>query len=171
MPTLIPRQKTAPLEVQIVNGSTWKLSDQNPKTFTMVVFYRGWHCPICQTYLQDLEQRLKEFWHRGVDVIAVSGDVKDRATRSKEEWGLDKLTIGYGQEIDSMQDWGLYVSNSIKEEEPSKFGEPGVFLIQPDGELYYAAINSMPFARPRFKDLLSAVDFVKENTYPARGEG
>ena len=171
MPTLIPRQKVAKLEVQTVNGSTWKLSEQNPKTFTMVVFYRGLHCPICRTYLQDLEQCLKEFWQRGLDVIAVSGDVEDRASRAKEEWGLYQLMIGYGQSIDSMREWGLYISHSIKNSEPPQFGEPGIFLVKPNGELYYAAINSMPFARPRFKDLLSAVDFVKENTYPARGEG
>ncbi len=100
-------------------------------------------------------------------MIAVSGDAKDRAYRSKKEWNLNNLTIGYAQSVDSMRKWGLYVSNSIKESEPAQFGEPGVFLIQPDSELYYIAINSMPFARPSIKELLSAVDWVIENNYPA----
>ncbi len=28
----------------------------------------------------------------------------------------------------------------------------------------------MPFARPRFEDILPALDFVIKNDYPARGE-
>ena len=153
-----------------MNGSTWSLADQVPQAFTMIVFYRGLHCPICKTYLQDLERRLKDFGERGIDVIAVSGDTLERATKSKEEWKLSNLTIGYGLKIESMREWGLCVSNRIKSEEPSQFGEPGLFLITPACDIYYAAINSMPFARPRFKDLLSAVDWITENEYPARGE-
>ncbi len=170
MSHLMPRQKTPDLEVKMLTGGTWRLFEQHPHLFTMIVFYRGAHCPICKTYLKDLERHLEEFENRGIEVIAVSGDDKDRAHESKTGWELNKLTIGYDQSIASMRGWGLYVSNSIKESEPTQFGEPGVFLILPTGELYYAVINSMPFTRPSFKDLLSAVDWVAENKYPARGE-
>ncbi|MEP2447695.1 MAG: AhpC/TSA family protein, partial [Balneola sp.] len=64
----------------------------------------------------------------------------------------------------------LYLSNAINDNEPELFSEPGLFLIRPDGELYYSAINSMPFGRPVFKDMLRAIDFIQENDYPARGE-
>ena len=165
-----PRSKAPDLEVETVSGNAWTLSRQSPSLFTMVVFYRGWHCPICKTYLQQLEKYLEQFRKRGVEAIAISGDTKERALKSMKEWDLNAVTIGYGQCIDSMRDWGLYISNSIKEAEPSQFGEPGVFLIQPNGELYYAATNSMPFARPSFKDLLAAIDWVTEHKYPARGE-
>ena len=166
----LPRTNAPDLEVNTLTDERWKLSEQRPERFTMVVFYRGLHCPICKTYLKDLESKLKEFKKRGVETIAISGDEKDRATKSKHEWGLDQLMLGYDQSIDSMREWGLYVSNSIKDSEPEQFGEPGLFLIQPSGELYYVAINSMPFGRPSFKDLLSTIDWVTENNYPARGE-
>ena len=39
-----------------------------------------------------------------------------------------------------------------------------------DGTLYWSAIQTMPFARPQFRELLSAVDFVISKDYPARGE-
>jgi hypothetical protein len=113
---------------------------------------------------------VEEIKKRRVEMIAISGDPEKRAGTSKKEWGLDRLALGYGQDVDSMREWGLFVSNSIKESEPPQFGEPRVFLVRPDGELYYVAINSMPFARPSFKDLLSAMDWVTENDYPARGE-
>ncbi|MEZ5581225.1 MAG: hypothetical protein R3F40_18540 [Candidatus Competibacteraceae bacterium] len=31
-------------------------------------------------------------------------------------------------------------------------------------------MNTMPFARPHFKDVLMALDFIVKNDYPARGE-
>jgi hypothetical protein len=45
-----------------------------------------------------------------------------------------------------------------------------VFLVRPDGTLYYAAVQSMPFVRPNFGDLLKAVDFAIDKDYPARGD-
>lgn len=55
-------------------------------------------------------------------------------------------------------------------EEPAQFSEPGVFLVRADGTLYWSAIQTIPFARPHFRELLSAVDFVIAKDYPARGE-
>ena len=54
--------------------------------------------------------------------------------------------------------------------EPEKFSEPGLFLVKPDGTLYAAFIQTMPFARPPLDQLLGAIDFIKEKDYPARGE-
>ena len=45
--SLIPRQPVPALEVPTVGGTGWRLADQKPETFTLVVFYRGLHCPIC----------------------------------------------------------------------------------------------------------------------------
>jgi hypothetical protein len=80
------------------------------------------------------------------------------------------VPVAYGQSLESMREWGLYVSKGIKEGEPDEFGEPGLFLIQPDGTLYAGVINTMPFARPHFDDVLAAVPYVTEHSYPARGE-
>lgn len=136
----------------------------------MLVFYRGLHCPVCRTYLSELDRKLDEFMRRGVEVIAISGDDAERARCTVEEWKLARLTIGYGQSIASMREWELFVSRGIKDAEPELLGEPGLFLVRPDGTLYYAAVNSMPFGRPRLDDMLAAVDFIIARDYPARGE-
>ena len=44
---LIPRQPVPELSVRTVGGSTWNMSEQSPENFTLVVFFRGLHCPIC----------------------------------------------------------------------------------------------------------------------------
>ena len=105
----------------------------------------------------------------------VSSDVEEWATEAREKWGLTQLTLGYGLSLESAQQWGLYVSSgrgktSVGLEEPAFFPEPGLFLIRPDRTLYFATVQTMPFARPSFGDILKAIDFVIAKDYPARGE-
>jgi peroxiredoxin len=166
-----PQSPVPPLEVILVVGDRWVLAEQRPDRFSLVVFYRGHHCPICRGYLKQLEGLLDDLGQLGVtSVIAVSGDGEDRATRSAQEWGLSRLAIGYGQSVESMRQWGLFISKGIKEGEPALFGEPGLFLVRPDGTLYAAVINTMPFGRPHLDEMVGAIRYVIDADYPARGE-
>lgn len=89
--------------------------------------------------------------------------------------GATQLRIGYGLPLDVARQWGLYLSasrgkTSIGIEEPALFSEPGVFLIRPDRTIYYLSVQSMPFVRPSFAEMIQALDFVIKHDYPARGE-
>jgi peroxiredoxin len=175
MSALKPRTKSPELEVETLDAGRWRLSEQRPENFTMIVAYRGLHCPICRTYLSELDRNAEEFGKRGVEVIAVSTDTLERAAQTKDEWKLRNLRIGYGLSIPKAREWGLYISSSRGKTstgvvEPDLFNEPGVFLIKPDQTLYASSIATMPFARPHFKEVLAAIDFVVEKDYPARGE-
>ncbi len=168
--SLAPRQPAPPLEVATLDGGTWSLAAQEPSQFTMVVFYRGLHCPICSNYLAQLDAKLPEFHTRGVEVIATSTDGEERARKAKERWHIPDLPLGYGLSLDTARDWGLFVSSARDEKEPERFNEPGLFLIKPDSTLYFAQVQSGPFTRPPLDQLLKAIDFVGENDYPARGD-
>ena len=165
-----PRQPAPPLEVKLLDGSAWRLRDAKPASFQMVVVYRGLHCPVCKTYLGDLESKLAEFAKRGVDVIAVSTDGQDRAQQAKSEWGLNSLRVGHGLSISTAREWDLFISRSIRDGEPPEFSEPGLFLVKPDGTLFFASRNSGPWGRPPFDQMLRAIDVVTERKMPARGE-
>jgi peroxiredoxin len=172
---LIPRQPVPALSVPLAGGGRFDLDTEKPERFTFVVFYRGLHCPICRTQLGDLESKLPEFAKRGVTVAAVSSDTRDRAERSKLEWKLPNLRLGYGIDLVTARAWGLYVSTSrgttsAGVEEPALFSEPGLFLVRPNRTLYFASVQTMPFAKPHFADVLTALDFVIAKNYPARGE-
>nr|MCS5675743.1 redoxin domain-containing protein [Acidimicrobiales bacterium] len=69
---LVPRQPVPDLTVPLVGGGHWSLADQTPDQFTLIVVYRGLHCPICSVYLADLNQKLGDFDNRGVNVLVVS---------------------------------------------------------------------------------------------------
>lgn len=172
---LFPRQPVPELELPLVGGGRWKLSEQKPRNFTLIVFYRGLHCPICSGYLRDLNRKLPRFAELGVEAIAVTNDPEDRAARTKAEWDIDDLAVAYGLDLDKGREWGLYISSGrgmtpTGVEETPLFVEPGLFLVRPDQTLYFASVQTMPFARPGFGDVLQAVDFVVNNDYPARGQ-
>ncbi len=175
MNKLMPRKLVPDLKAKTLSGSTWDIRDAHPEHFTMVVFYRGLHCPICKTYMGELNKLAGDFANRGIDVAAISSDTLARARQTQEEWGLADLDLGCGLDLGNARNWGLYISSgrgksSLGIEEPAQFSEPGVFLVRPDGTLYWASVQSMPFARPHFREILGALDFVIKNDYPARGE-
>jgi peroxiredoxin len=130
---------------------------------------------VCRGYIAELDGMVTEFSARGVEVLAVSSDTEVRAREAQQKWRLSQLTIGYGLALEHGRQWGLYVSasrgkTSIGIEEPALFTEPGLFLIRDDRTLYWAAVQTMPFARPHFKDILAGIDFAIKTDYPARGE-
>lgn len=165
-----PRTQVPSLDLPLVGGGRFELCNPAPQSFTMVVFYRGLHCPICRAYLRDLDHRLSDFERLGVNAVAVSCDTAERAGQSKAEWELSRLPIAYDLSVGQAREWGLFISNAIKPEEPDQFAEPGLFLVDPSGTLYAASIQTMPFARPSFREVLGAVEFVTGRNYPARGE-
>lgn len=171
---LLPDQTAPALRVETVAHGTFDLASATPERMTLVCFYRGLHCPICAKYLTELEEQAPAFAERGVETIAVSADPLDRAQGMVEKISATNLRIGYGLDLNVARQWGLYLSQSrgmtsIGIEELQTFAEPGLFLVRGDNRVYYASTQSMPFARPKFAELVGSLDFVIKNDYPARG--
>ena len=172
---LMPRAAVPKLDVALTDGSRFLLGQDPGKAFDLIVFYRGLHCPICTKYLMELERLEPEFRQRGVQAVAISSDDADRAGQMAEKIKAKGVKFGHGLELKAARAWGLYISTSRGKtstgvDEPALFSEPGVFLVRPDGTLYYGSTQTMPFARPAFQDLLGAIDFAISMDYPARGE-
>ena len=165
-----PKHPAPALSFPLLNGEQWNLVEQRPESFTLIVFYRGLHCPICRKYLQQLQSLLPDFEQKGVNVVAVSMDTEKRARLSRQSWELPNLNLGYDLSRHTAEQWGLYLSSAVKEGEPDVFSEPGLFLIDGDQQVYYSAINSNPWGRPYLPSFVKAVDFIVESGYPARGE-
>ncbi len=172
---LMPRRPVPALNLPLVNGERFVLGASPGDSFDLLVFYRGLHCPICAKYLMELERLAPDFLQRGVQPVAISSDTEERAKAMAGKVKATRVKFAHGLSLGTARQWGLYISasrgkTSIGIEEPDLFSEPGVFLVRPDGTLYYGAVQTMPFARPVFQDLLGAIDFAKANDYPARGE-
>ena len=162
---------TAPdIDLPLTIDARFKLSDQSPEQFTLLVFYRGKHCPICKKYLPEIGSRLREITDRGVNVFAVSMDDEDRAMVVDREWDTGDLPLVYDLSEDMAREWGLFISSKREgSEEPDTFSEPGLFLIRPDRTVYFVQVQSAPFTRPDLDQLMDGLDIIKKNDYPPRG--
>ena len=172
---IVPGKKTPDLVLNTLDNDKWSLEANLNKTKTMVVFYRGLHCPLCLLQIKELGRLQKEYQEKGVEIVVVSSDTKERAREFEAKVAFPDLKFGYGLNLTDAKKWGLYISEGIGKtsigiEEPAKFSEPGIFLIKPDKTLYYGATQTMPFARPSFAELLKGVEFSITKNYPARGE-
>tara|TARA_R110000751_G_scaffold95381_1_gene186287 strand:- start:28574 stop:29110 length:537 start_codon:yes stop_codon:yes gene_type:complete len=172
---LIPRQKTPDLILPTLDHGTFDLSKDQSEHGTIICFYRGLHCPLCATYLTEFQKRVADFTARGANTIAISSDGEERTRAMADKIGADTLRFAYDLPLAKAREWGLYISTSrgktsIGIEEPALFSEPGLFMVTPQQTLYYASVQTMPFVRPHFSELVGALDFAIEKNYPARGE-
>ena len=179
-PVVIYPAKSAPsLVLQTLDGDTFDLKAVSPKQCTIVVFYRGLHCPLCKLYLKEIEEHFDDSTTKGMEVIAVSMDSEETARQTASDVSMSLgggqtslLTkIGYGLTEDQARSWGLYMSSKCPgTSEPDIYGEPGLFVVQPDGTVFFAQVQSGPFTRPAFGQLLGYLQFAFDNNYPIRGD-
>lgn len=48
------------------HGGSFPLAERRPERFTIIVFFRGLHCPVRRAQLRELDRRLDEFSARGI---------------------------------------------------------------------------------------------------------
>jgi peroxiredoxin len=126
MSPLIPGQAVPELTVPTLAGTTWNVATAAPERFSLLVFYRGLHCPVCSTYVAELDKLVPDFAKRGVEPIALSCDSPARAEEARTKWGLSRVAVGHSLAIANARTWGLYISTgrgatSIGIEEPALF--------------------------------------------------
>ena len=83
---LIPDAPTPALSLLVVGGGTWTLADQTHGSFTMIVIYRGLHCPVCKTYLTKLSAMMDDARSYGLNVVLASMDGIALAAQAKADW-------------------------------------------------------------------------------------
>jgi peroxiredoxin len=171
--TLTPAQQTPHLSLPLTGGGNTDdlaLGSGAGGRFSVLVFFRGLHCPVCRKQLGEIERRLDDVKAAGVGrIVAVSMETAERSEQLVQEWKLESLPVAHGLSEHAARTWGLHLSHAIQEGEPAVFGEPGIFVLDPDGALYWSSVSSMPFGRPPLDDVLAALQFVQDNDYPARG--
>jgi peroxiredoxin len=118
--------------VQVGDSTSWQA----------VIVYRGKHCPICRTYLKTLDGLLDQFSAANTEVIAISGDPREKAESeaNEENW---RFPVGYDLRPDQMRLLGLYISEPRSPQETDRpFAEPGLFIINPQGKIQVVDISN-----------------------------
>ena len=71
---VIPGDTMPAIDARLAGGGRWALAREKPAKLSLLAFYRGIFCPICRTWLADLDRLAPQFEKRGVSVIALSCD-------------------------------------------------------------------------------------------------
>jgi peroxiredoxin len=169
--TLTPGAAIPKLTVQTVEGHKVMLGSPDPAkgNWQLVIVYRGKHCPICKSYLIELNGMLSDFNAIDVDVLAVSADPLVKAKAEVDDIGYDGV-VGIDLSVEQMNALGLFVSDPRSPQETDRpFSEPAAFVVRGDGSLQIIDISNAPFARPALKGLLDGLTFIRKNDYPVRG--
>ena len=80
-----PGAPVPPLELPLVGDGMFRLADAAPPLFTMLVFNRGLHCPVCRAQLSELNRRFDELGEKGIGVVSISGESQQRPRRMRDE--------------------------------------------------------------------------------------
>lgn len=168
-----PTQAPPALDLALTGGGRiddLKLGAGQDGRFTLVVFFRGLHCPVCRKQLSELNRRIDDLNDAGVGrVVAISMETEERSAELVAAWRLTDLPVAHGLSEQSARDWGLFLSTAIKDGEPDLFNEPGMFVLDADGTVFWSSVASMPFGRPPLDDVLAGLRYAQSEDYPARG--
>lgn len=171
--TLTPTHAAPPLSLQLTGGGSTDdllLGTGADGRFSLVVFFRGLHCPVCRKQLGELDGRLGDLREAGVGrVLAVSMETSERSAELVEKWHLEGLPVAHGLSQAAAREWGVFVSTAISDGEPPLFNEPGIFVLDADGTVYWSSVSSMPFGRPPLDEVIAGLQFAQKQDYPARG--
>ena len=167
-PKPVPGTQIAPMRFPRLGGGTLDIGGTRAN-WTLLVVYRGKHCPRCKAYLNILQDMAPKWDEAGFDIAVVSADPEEKAATDVAEFGWT-FPLGYGLTEDQMATLGLYVTEPLSPDETDRrFAEPGVYVLRPDGSLLLVAISNGPSARPDLAALLDGMIFTKVNDRPPRG--
>jgi peroxiredoxin len=154
------------LSLPKIGGGIMEVGGKSDR-WTLFIVYRGKHCPRCKAYLNTLEAMTDEWEEAGFKVAVTSADTQERAEADVEEfkWSMD---ISYGLSIKQMKTLGLYISEAAGDA-IAPFAEPGLFCIDPEGNIAVAALSNAPFARPDLTQMLGGMKFTISKNLPIRG--
>ena len=94
---LIPSRPVPPLSLPLSSGGSTDdlvLGTGVDGRFSLVIFYRGLHCPVCRKQLSEVRRRRDELTDAGIGrVVAVSMENAERSLAVVEQWRLGDLDV------------------------------------------------------------------------------
>ena len=89
---------------------------------------------------------------------------------------LERLDVSFpllhSLSIEQMQELGVYISHPRSEQETDHpFPEPGLFVINEQGQVQVVDLSNNPFSRPDLEVFVGGLEWIRnpDNNYPIRG--
>ncbi len=154
------------------NGELIELSNLTEKGPVVLVFYRGYWCPICDRHLSEFAGRLSEVKAKGATVLAIAPEGPDYRDKMNKDTGLDvpfisdnkhvimdqygvtfKVTDGYNTKITVWK--GTSIEDYNADDEPY-LPIPATYIIGTDGKIKWSHYD------PDYRNRASVDDILKQ---------
>ena len=92
-------EKAPALSAKTADGKTFKLAEQLKSKPVVLIFYRGYWCPVCSRYLSEYQDSLQLVVDKGASLVAVTPETYDfvEKTREKTKAGFEILSDADGK--------------------------------------------------------------------------
>lgn len=147
MPRLKPGDKAPDFTIKDLEGNQHRLYDYLNGQKTVLLFYRGEWCPVCNLQLHSLQEKLADFQKENAQIIAISTDTPGNSQKLIAKHNL-AFPVLADLAREAVEAYDLFFN------EEKGYAEPAVFILRPDGTIAYASLQSGPLGRPNNDDLL-----------------
>jgi peroxiredoxin len=160
------------LMVQTKNGEQVELESLYETQALVVIFYRGFWCPVCNKHLAEFAERSTEIEKAGARILAISPESYENTQQTKNKTGADFLVVSdangeimqaFDVQFDVTQEYQEQVENklfvSIRDANSSNQAVlpiPATFIIDTAGKIVFKQFN------PDFRQRAS-IDEILEN--------
>lgn len=147
------------------------LASYYKKQPVVIIFYRGYWCPVCNKHLTEFAQKAKQIEATGAKLIAISSESYDNVTKTKEQTGANftifsdadgsirkafdvnfKVTEEYQEMIQDKLKASIVETNANKQAE---LPVPATFIIDKSGKIVYKQFNPDYKIRASVEDILN----------------
>lgn len=174
--TLIPRGLNvgdAAPEIIVTTAENKKiaLSEYYKKQAVVIIFYRGFWCPVCNKHLSEFAEKSKLIEATGAKLIAITSESYDNVSKTKEQTGANFSIISdidgsirnaFDVNFKVTEDYQAIIQDkfqvSIAETNANKQAElpvPATFIIDKNGKIIYKQFNPDYKIRASVDDILN----------------
>lgn len=147
------------------------LSSYYEKQPVVIIFYRGYWCPVCNKHLTEFAEKAKQIEAAGAKLIAITSESYDNVTKTKEQTGANftiisdadgsikkafdvnfKVTKEYQAMIQDKLKASIAETNANKQ---ADLPVPATFIIDKSGKIVYKQFNPDYKIRASVEDILN----------------
>lgn len=140
----------------------------------VLIFYRGFWCPVCNQHLSQLQDSLQLIKNKGVQIIAVSPEKPEYLQKTEEKTNAEftilydenyriakSFDVNYKPTSVQLMTFNVALGAQIKKShttEDQNLPIPATFIINPNGEIAWRHFDPDYKNRASVKDILNALD-------------
>ncbi len=156
------------------DGSSFVLSEELKNGPVVLMFYRGFWCPVCNKHLASIQDSLELIEAKGGKVIAISPEKPEYLDKMAEKTGAEfTLLYDKGHKIAKAFDvnfkptskqlftYNVLLMGNLKNTHSDKSQQlpiPATFIINTDGRIAWRQLDPDYHNRASVKDILGALD-------------